>query len=48
MIGCWPDSNTPVPLALCLKAVLSLLRLKAGAGVVLAMVTRMTVRVLGP
>ena len=48
MIGCWPDSNTPEPSALWLKAVCSLGRLNAGAGALLAMVTCMMVRVFGP
>ena len=48
MIGCWPDSNTPLPSALCWNAVCSLARSNAGAGVAAAIFTCMTVRVLGP
>ncbi len=47
MIGCWPDSKTPVPLALWLKALRSFVRLNAGAGVP-AIFTCMMVRVFGP
>ncbi len=48
MIGCWPDSKTPVPSALWRNAACSFGRSNAAAGVVSAIFTCMMVRVLGP
>ena len=48
MIGCWPDSNTPEPSALWLKAALQLGQVERRRRSALAIFTCMMVRVFGP